>query len=138
MDVSKLADELTAIERRYAPGGDASAEACAKQLTDWRAREDDREEVCSTHDVTEAWLLMRLCGRYGIRPFRGPRQKPTTVCLRAPAGFMSTVLWPQHQEAALVFARARADIVNEIVTAWLGAAATVTPVQVYVMAPSKT
>lgn len=123
MDLSKIAAELSAIERRFAPGGDVSPEACKAQLADWRTREADREEVCSTGNATATWLLLRLCGRYGIRPFRRPRQKPTTVCLCAPAGFVSGVLWPQVLEAARVFAKAHAELTEVIVTEWLGAAA---------------
>lgn len=122
MDLSKIADELDAIERRFAPGGDVSPSARVKQLAEWRTREADREEVCSTGNATAAWLLLRLCGRYGIRPFRRPRQKPTTICLHAPAGFVSKVLWPQVQESARVFARAHAELTGDIATKWLGAA----------------
>ena len=138
MDIGKLADELTAIERRYAPDGDVSPEACARQLAEWRDREADHEEVCSAGDETESWLLMRICRRYGIRPFRGPRQKATTVRLHVPPGFMSTVLWPQHQELNVVFARARAQVVKDLLSAWLGAGAAEAPVQIYIVAPPKT
>lgn len=122
VDLAKLANELDAIERRFAPDGDVSQSACVKQLAEWRTREADREEVCSTGNATTAWLLLRLCGRYGIRPFRRPRQKPTTICLHAPAGFVSKVLWPQVQESAGVFARAHAELTGDIITKWLGAA----------------
>ena len=122
MDLAEIAEELDAIERRFAPGGDVSQSACVQQLAEWRTREADREEVCSTGNATAAWILLRLCGRYGIRPFRRPRQKPTTICLHAPAGFVSRVLWPQLQASAHVFARAHAELTNDIITRWLGAA----------------
>jgi hypothetical protein len=123
VDLAKIADELDAIERRYAPGGDVSSAACRKQLAEWRTREADREEVCSAGNGPAAWLLLRLCVRYGIRPFRRPRQKPTTVCLHAPAGFVSKVLWPQVLDSARVFERAHAELTGDIITRWLGAAA---------------
>lgn len=120
MDTKELAEQLRAVERRYAPPGETGSVAFSKQLADWRVREADREEVCNTRDATNAWLLMRLCARYGIRPFRRPRQKPTTICLRAPAGFVSKVLWPQLGELARVFERARAAAVSELVSEWIG------------------
>ncbi len=123
MDVESVAKALRAIELRYAPPSGASAEGYARQLAEWRLREPDREEVCTTHDATGAWLVVMLCARYGIRPFRRPRQKPTTTCLRAPASFVTKVFWPQVQEMARVFEAARASMVDEITTAWLGAAA---------------
>lgn len=122
MDIVALVTQLQAIEKRYAPPGGAAPESCAAQLAEWRKREDDREEVCTTRDPTAAWYLLRLCRRYGIRPFRRPKQKPTTICVRVPAGFMSKVLWPQVREAAVVFERARRAAVDELVAAWLGPA----------------
>lgn len=120
MDTHAFAAELREIDRRYAPSGGGGGDAYAKQLADWRLKEPDREEVCNTREPTSAWLLLWLCTRYGIRPFRRLRQKPTTICVRVPKGFMSKVLWPQLEELAAVFVRARAAAVDELVTAWLG------------------
>jgi hypothetical protein len=117
-----MVKELRAIEQRYAPAASAGPEAYARQLVAWRTREPDREEVCSTGDATGAWLVVMLCARYGIRPFRRPRQKPRTICLRSPASFVSTVFWPQVQEMARVFEAARVSMVNQVVGVWLGAA----------------
>jgi hypothetical protein len=121
VDIEAMVKELRAIEQRYAPASGAGPEAYAQQLTEWRTREPDREEVCSTGDATGAWLVVMLCARYGIRPFRRPRQKPTTICLLAPASFVSKVFWPQVQEMARVFEAARVSMVNQVVGAWLGA-----------------
>ena len=123
MDVSAFVEELREVDRRHAPAGEASRAAYAKQLADWRLKEADGEEVCTTGDATSAWLFLWLCARYGIRPFRRPRQKPTTFCIRAPKGFVSAHLWPQLEEMAAVFDRMRAATVDELVTAWLGPAA---------------
>lgn len=123
MDVSALVEQLREVDRRYAPPGEASRAAYSKQLSDWRLKEADREEVCTTGDATSVWLLLWLCTRYGIRPFRRPRQKPTTICIRAPKGFVSAHLWPQLQEMTAVFDRARAAAVDDVMTAWLGPAA---------------
>lgn len=124
MDVEVVVEALREIDRKYAPAAGAGAEAYVKQLADWRTREPDREEVCSTHDATGAWIVVMLCARYGIRPFRRPRQKPTTICLLAPEGFVSKIFWPQVQEMRCVFEAARVKMVEEVVSAWLGPAGT--------------
>ena len=134
MDVSALVEQLREVDRRYAPPGEASGAAYAKLLAEWRLKEVDREEVCNTGDATTAWLLLWLCARYGIRPFRRPRQKPTTICIRAPKGFVATHIGPQLQEMAAVFEHARAAGVDELVTAWLGPAAVAEPIIVDVEA----
>lgn len=117
-----MVKELQAIERRYGPASGASREARVQQLAEWRTREADREEVCSTGDATGAWVVVMLCARYGIRPFRRPRQKPTTITLMAPASFVSKVFWPQVTEMVRVFEAGRAAMVNQVVRAWLGEA----------------
>jgi hypothetical protein len=45
-----------------------------------------------------AAALVALCRRYGLKPYRYPRQKRTTVMLRVPRGFNDTVLWPEFVE----------------------------------------
>jgi hypothetical protein len=122
VDIEAMVKELRAIEQRHAPATGAGPEAYARQLAEWRKTEPDREEVCSTGDATGAWVVVMLCARYGIRPFRRPRQKPTTITLMAPAGFVSKVFWPQVKEMVRVFEAGRASMVNQVVGAWLGAA----------------
>jgi hypothetical protein len=40
-------------------------------------------------------LFTALCRRYGLRPYRYPRQRYSTVVLRAPASFINGTLWPE-------------------------------------------
>lgn len=121
MDPRLFAADLRAVEQHYAPADGASAEAYAHQLESWRQRDGEREEVCSTGDATGGWLFLRLCARYGLQPYRRRRQKPTTVTVRAPQGFVTKVLWPQFQAMLQVFATARAEVDKEILASWLGA-----------------
>lgn len=129
MDVSAFAVQLRDVECRYAPAGEASRAAYANQLAEWRRKEQepDSEQVCSTGDATGAWLLLWLCARYGIRTSRRPRQKPTTICVHAPKSFVTKVLGPQLQDMTVVFDQARAKVVDEVVTAWLGPEASAAP-----------
>ena len=122
MDIDEFVNQLRALEARYAPPGKHGPGAYAEQLAEWRRREADREEVCSSRDPTIAWYLLLLCRRYGIRTYRRPRQKMTTTCVSVPPGFMSKVLLPQLREAATVFERARSAVIDEIVRGWLGPA----------------
>ncbi len=43
-------------------------------------------------------LFLALCRRYGLRPYRYPRQRYSTVVLRAPASFINGTLWPEFLE----------------------------------------
>jgi hypothetical protein len=115
-----LIDQLRAIERQYLPNGGGEAEA-RSQLAAWRAKEPDEVHTLSTGDATGAWLTLQLCERYGLRPFRRGKQRPTTVCIRAPAGFTAKVFGPQLQAIIRVFDEARERAVGALATEWLGA-----------------
>jgi len=66
VDIEAMVKELQAIERRYGPASGASREARVQQLAEWRTREADREEVCSTGDATGAWVVvMPPCANEG-------------------------------------------------------------------------
>jgi len=40
-------------------------------------------------------LFLALCRRYGLKPYRYPRQRYSTVVLRAPRSFINQTLWPE-------------------------------------------
>ena len=54
-------------------------------------------------------LFLALCRRYGLRPYRYPRQRYSTVVLRAPESFIKETLWPEYLEIS----RALDDYLNE-------------------------
>ena len=43
-------------------------------------------------------LFLALCRRYGLKPYRYPRQRYSTVTLRAPRSFIDNTLWPEFLE----------------------------------------
>lgn len=54
-------------------------------------------------------LFLALCRRYGLRPYRYPRQRHSTVVVRAPKSFVNGTLWPEYLEIA----RALDEYLNE-------------------------
>ena len=112
MDEAQLREKLRKIEALFAGAGTAgermAAEAALERL---RARlaetqKQDRpiEMQFSLGDQWSRRLFIALCRRYGLSPYRLPRQRLTTVMLSVPKGFVDQVLWPEFQElnAALV------------------------------------
>lgn len=63
-----------------------------------QARAPAAETKVSLPDQWSRHLFVALCRRYGLRPFRHPRQRLTTVMVRAPRGFFDRILWPEFQE----------------------------------------
>jgi len=73
-------------------------DAAAEALNRIRAALIDAEK---TERLTDRWnrqLFLALCRRYGLRPYRYPRQRYSTVVLRAPKSFINETLWPEYKE----------------------------------------
>jgi hypothetical protein len=65
-----------------------------------------------TFRLPDRWsrrLFLALCRRYGLRPYRYPRQRHSTVVLRVPESFINKTLWPEYLEIS----RALDDYLNE-------------------------
>ena len=63
-----------------------------------------------TPDTWHAELLKAICRRSGLRPFRNPRQKHTTVMVHAERHFFENTVWPEYEQ----YARHFEDLVEEI------------------------
>jgi hypothetical protein len=121
MDEDALVSQLEQIERELARGGAVGVEACRAELAEWRAREPDQEFRLSVPTPTAQRVLVGWCHRYGLTPYRTPRQRKTTVCVRVPRGFMHEVMWPRVEAMAHLIDRATADAARRIVERWSGA-----------------
>ena len=49
-------------------------------------------------DTWSVRLFIALCRRYGLKPYRYPRQRYTTVMIRVPKRFFDAVVWRQFSE----------------------------------------
>lgn len=101
-----LREKLRKIEALFAGGATAgersAAQAAAERI---RARLEAaariEQPVETKFSVSDGWsrqLLIALCRRYGIKPYRYPRMHRQTVIVKAPRSFVDTVLWPEFQE----------------------------------------
>lgn len=120
MDEAALVEQLHHIERELADGGAVGAEACRAELAAWRQREPDQEFRLSVPTPTAQRVLLGWCHRYGLTPYRTPRQRNTTVCVRTPRGFMHEVMWPRVEAMAQLIDQATADAARRIVERWSG------------------
>jgi hypothetical protein len=107
-----LREKLRKIEALYAggatPGERSAAQAAAERI---RARlaatariEPPIEMRFSINDSWSRQLLIALCRRYGLRPYRYPRMHRQTLIVKAPRSFVETVLLPEFEaiNAALI------------------------------------
>ncbi len=65
-----------------------------------------------TQDNWHKQLLLALCGKYGLKPYRYHRQKYTTVMVRVNETFLHEVLWKEY----LQYSGLLETLVNDITT----------------------
>ena len=101
-DEARLLEKLLRIEALHAgatTAGERSAAAEAKRrilerLTELRQSDPPVEYRFVLDNAWSRRLFLALLRRYGLRPYRYPRQRANTVMVRVPRSFVST-LWPE-------------------------------------------
>lgn len=91
---------------------DAAAAALNRVRAALSATEKTEPSVEFSFRLPDRWnrrLFLALCRRYGLRPYRYPRQRHSTVVVRAPKSFVNETLWPEYLEIA----RALDEYLNE-------------------------
>ena len=102
----RLLEKLRKIEALFVGAGTEGERLAAEAaLSRIRARLDETsrrnppaELQISLPDQWSRRLFLALCRRYGMEPYRYPRQRRSTVMLRAPRDFVDQVLWPEFKE----------------------------------------
>jgi hypothetical protein len=123
MDEASLSEKLRKIEALHAgttsdgerEAARQAAERIRARLAEVRAREPDVEIVYTLPDPWTRKLFVALCRRYGLRPFRRPRQRYSTVQLIAPATFQNRVLWPEFVALAKELTTHLAEVTDRVV-----------------------
>lgn len=80
---------------------DAAAAALNRVRAALEAAQKTERTVEMNFRLPDQWsrrLFLALCRRYGLKPFRYPRQRHSTVVLRAPETFIRETLWPEYVE----------------------------------------
>jgi hypothetical protein len=98
-----LREKLRKIEALFAgaatPGERDAAEAAMlrvrARLAEIGRSEQPVEMQFSIQDQWAQRLFVALCRRYGLRPYRQPRQKRSTIMVRLPRAFSDQILWPE-------------------------------------------
>lgn len=120
MDEDALVRKLEMIEREVAQGGALGMEGCRAELAEWRRREADIEFRASVPDPTSQRVLLAWCNRYGLEPYRKPRQRESMICVRVPDGFMREKLWPRVEAMAHEIEFEVAAAVTRVLERWSG------------------
>lgn len=106
MNIEELKAKLRKIEALFAgattPGERLAAGAAMERIKE-RLRQAGQVErpIEMKFTLADGWsrrLFIALCRRYGLSPYRYPRQRHTTVMLRVPESFAYKTLWPEYQQ----------------------------------------
>ncbi|ACA19521.1 conserved hypothetical protein [Methylobacterium sp. 4-46] len=128
MDIEeRLRERLRKAESLFAgaatSGERDAAEAAVRRLrvrlAETARAEPPIELKLTVPDAWSARLLIALCRRYGLRPYRYPRQRRTTVMVRAPRSVFDAVVWAQftalHEEMLAFFEETTERLIREAV-----------------------
>ena len=121
-DEAALLEKLRKIEALHAgaatEGERAAAAQAAQRITErlaqTRAAEPDVIRQFSIHDTASRRLFIALCRRYGLRPYRYPRQHRSTLCVRAPESFHSK-LWDHYCAADDVLRKHMEEVTDHVI-----------------------
>ena len=102
----QLQEKLRKVEALYFGAGtdgerdaaEAAVQRLKAKLAEINRRDPPVEMQFSMPDPWAVKLFVALCRRYGIRPYRYPRQRRTTIMVRASRGFFDAVVWRQFSE----------------------------------------
>jgi hypothetical protein len=122
-DSDMLRERLRKIEALFAGAGtagerDAAAAAASRIRARLAAASRRSAPVEMRLSVSDPWarqLLIALCRRYGIEPYRYPRMHRQTLVVRAPTRFIRELLWPEFQQLSAALAEYLQEVTARVI-----------------------
>ena len=81
-------------------GARRAAERIRARIAELRRHEEDVELHYRLHDPWKRMLLVALCRRYALAPYRDVGRHRSTIQVRAPRTFHDQTLWPEYYALA--------------------------------------
>ena len=122
-DEHHLIEKLQRIEALFAgaatPGErDAAAQARERIRSRLQAQQQTDPPVEFSFKLRDQWsnrLMIALLRRYGLRPYRYPRQRYTTIMARVPKRFVNETLWPEFVELDRTLGSYLAEVTERVI-----------------------
>jgi len=119
----RLVEKLRKIESLFArPSTDGERVAAGNALERIRARlrqlEASEPPVEYRFSLADAWsqsLFIALLRRYGLKPYRYPGQRRTTVMTRVTRSFVNDTLWPEFEQLNETLRAHLAEVTQRII-----------------------
>ena len=118
-----LREKLRKLEALFAGAGtpgeknaaEAGLERIRARLAELEGSDPPIEMQFSLSDLWTRRLFLALCRRYGLKPYRLPRQRTTTVMLRVPKKFLDQVLWPEFKELSTALTHYLDEVTTRVI-----------------------
>lgn len=98
----KLRKIAALFEGATSAGEREAAEAALNRVRSALAEAEKTEQsIEMSFRLPDPWkrrAFLALCRRYGLRPYRYPRQRYSTILVRSPRSFINQTLWPEYLE----------------------------------------
>jgi hypothetical protein len=122
-DEKLLIEKLRKIEALFARPGTAGERAAAGRARDrirerLRLMEKVEAPVAHRFSIRDPWsyrLFTALLLKHGLRPYRHPGQRRTTVMVRVTRTFVEKTLWPQFRTADRILRQNLNEVTQRII-----------------------
>ncbi|MFK7983218.1 MAG: hypothetical protein AB8G86_24775 [Saprospiraceae bacterium] len=118
-DLLEKIRKIEALIEGAKTSGEKNAAISAKDRVYKKLLEEKKtQKVEYTLRTSDSWhkkLLVAICRKYGIRPYRYKRQKYTTVMVHVNEQFMEDVLWKEYLEYAKHLELLVEEVTNNII-----------------------
>lgn len=121
--MEELIDKIRKIEALIEGAkstGEKNAALLAKDRITKRLQEEKEiqtsEYALYTPGTWHKKLLLAICRKYGISPYRYKRQKYTTVMVKANEKFVNNVLWKEYLEYSAHLEKLVGEITDNIIS----------------------
>jgi hypothetical protein len=121
MTREELIEKILKVEALF-QGTDVHGEKIAAQTALQRLKaqlaahpEPEEEFQLSLPDPWKRRLFLALARRHGIRPYRRPRQRYTTVMIKVARRYLEHILWPEFLELSAILSKYLEEATNDII-----------------------
>ncbi|MCB9298570.1 MAG: hypothetical protein H6559_36470 [Lewinellaceae bacterium] len=91
-------------------------ERILKKYPELEIHKNPKEYALYTQDNWHKKLLLAICRKYGVKPYRYYRQKYTTVMVRINEDFLNKVLWKEYLEYSELLGKLVEEITDDLIS----------------------
>jgi hypothetical protein len=112
--------KIEALISRAGTDGEKNAALTAKErilkkYPELETHKNPTEYRLSTGSQWNKKLLLAICRKYGVKPYRYHRQKYTTVMVRINEEFLNKILWKEYEEYSELLNKLIEEITNDLI-----------------------